>query len=146
MPSDKPKRSDRYDVTGNVEAEYVDEARLVLVNKQQISDLETLQILEEVALARAYESLLTEVRVDTPLNVDLIRHVHERIFGELYEWAGRWRTVWISKPGTTWPPPDFLDQSMREFEANVLRKHRPTKFKMTKTSAGRRRKSKASFW
>lgn len=50
----------------------------------------------------------------------LLRHIHGAIFGELYDWAGRWRTVWISKPGITWPPPDFLDQSMNEYERNTL--------------------------
>ena len=40
-----------------------------------------------------------------------------------FVWAGRWRTVWISKPGTTWPSPDFLDRNMDEFERSVLRKY-----------------------
>ena len=30
--------------------------------------------------------------------------------------------MWISKPGTTWPAPDFLDTNMRACEQNVLRK------------------------
>jgi cell filamentation protein len=120
--SPKPRR-DRYDVSGNVEAQYVDAAQMVLVNKLGIVDLVSLQLAEEEALARAYETLLTEVRADTPMSVDLIRHAHGRIFGDLYTWAGRWRTVWISKPGITWPPPDFLDQAMGEFEDRVLTKY-----------------------
>jgi len=42
------------------------------------------------------------------------------IFGEIYDWAGRWRTVWISKPGITWPPPDFLDRAMGEYQRTIL--------------------------
>ncbi len=53
----------------------------------------------------------------------LVQHVHQRIFGELYDWAGRWRTVWISKPGVTWPPPDFLAEQMSQFENDVLQKY-----------------------
>jgi fido (protein-threonine AMPylation protein) len=113
---DPKKRRDRYDVSGNVEAEYVDAEKTVLVNKKGIRDLETLQVAEEEALAAAYETLLGEVRMDTPMTCDLLRHIHARIFGDLYEWAGRWRTVWISKPGTTWPPPDFLDRTMGGYE------------------------------
>jgi cell filamentation protein len=121
MSKDRPHR-DRYDVSGNIEAEYVDADETVLVNKLGVANLEELQRLEEEGLAKAYETLLGEVRTDTPLSCDLIRYVHERIFGELYAWAGRWRTVNISKPGITWPPPLFLDENMRLFERNVLRR------------------------
>jgi cell filamentation protein len=117
------KHSDRYDVSGNVEAEFVDREQTVLVNKKGITDLRSLQIAEEEGLANAYEALLEEVRLDTPINCDLIRHTHLRIFGDLYDWAGRWRTVWIRKPGITWPPPDFLDQNMQELEQTVLQKY-----------------------
>ncbi len=123
MTKDKDtRRSDRYDVSGNVEAQYVDEAQSVLANKRGITDLATLQFAEEQALASAYETLLAEVRIDTPLSCELIRYVHSRIFGELYEWAGRWRTVNISKPGITWPPPGFIAQNMEAFEREVLLK------------------------
>jgi cell filamentation protein len=108
-------------MSGNVEAEYVDAAGTVLVNKPGIARLDELQRLEEEGLAKAYETLLGEVRVDTPLTCELILHIHARIFGELYAWAGRWRTVGISKPGITWPPPQFLDENMQRYEHNVLR-------------------------
>jgi cell filamentation protein len=123
MAEESKKSRDRYDVSGNVEAQYVDAAGLVLCNKLGITDLATLQAAEEQSLARAYRDLLGEVRTDTPITCDLLCHIHARVFGELYEWAGRWRTVWISKPGITWPAPDFLDANMRALERNVLRKH-----------------------
>lgn len=63
------------------------------------------------------------MRVGTPITCNLIRHIHARIFGGLYEWAGKWRTVWISKPGVTWPAPDFMDDNMRKYEQNVLGKY-----------------------
>jgi cell filamentation protein len=116
-------RPDRYDVSGNIEAEYVDAEQTVLVNRKGITELRSLQVAEEEGLVQAYETLLGEVRLDTPLSCDLLRHIHLRIFGDLYAWAGRWRTVWIRKPGVTWPPPDFLDQNMQEFERTVLRKY-----------------------
>lgn len=46
--AEKPRRSDRYDVSGNVEAQYVDEAQTVLVNKQGIATLEALQSLRRL--------------------------------------------------------------------------------------------------
>jgi cell filamentation protein len=123
MGKEPEQRRDRYDVSGNVEAEYVDAEKTVLKNKQGITDLHTLQVAEEEALAQAYEALLAEVRTDTPMTCELLRHIHLRIFGDLYEWAGRWRTVWVSKPGITWPAPDFLDGNMQEFERAVLSRY-----------------------
>jgi hypothetical protein len=114
---------DRYDISGNAEAEYVDQAEAVLVNKLGVTDLESLQIAEEEGLARAYESLLLELRTDTLLSCDLLRHIHGQIFGEIYEWAGHWRTVNISKAGITWPPAMFVAQAMQEFETKVLSKY-----------------------
>ena len=123
MGKEPDQRRDRYDVSGNVEAEYVDAEKTILKNKQGITDLYTLQVAEEEALAQAYEALFAEVRTDTPMTCELLRHIHLRIFGDLYEWAGRWRTVWVSKPGITWPAPDFLDRNMRAFEREVLGRH-----------------------
>ncbi len=117
------KRPDRYDISGNVEAEYFDADQTVLINKRGITDLAILEALERESLARAYETLLGETRLDTPMTYELLRHVHRRIFGDLYDWAGRWRTVWIRKPGITWPAPDFIDQSMRTWEREVLHKY-----------------------
>jgi cell filamentation protein len=127
MASEPGKHRDRYDVTGNIEAEYVDADQTVLVNKKGINDLEQLQTLEEESLARAYVKLLAEIRVDTLLTSELTRYVHLRIFGELYDWAGRWRSVNISKPGITWPPPSFIDENMAQWEQNFLRKYAPSK-------------------
>lgn len=118
--------SDRYDVSGNIEAQYVDAAQQVLKNKKGITDLHELYIEEENGLAYAYDQLINEVRFDTFMTTELIRYTHSMIFGDLYEWAGRWRTVRISKPGASWPPPDFLDGAMRDFERDILQKHPAT--------------------
>src|SRR5438128_199678 len=116
--AEKPRK--RYDTSGNTEDQYVDDSRTVMVNKLGIAELDALQTAEEQALARAYGQLLREVHTDTPMTCELARHIHAAIFGDIYDWAGRWRTVWISKPGITWPPLDFLDQSMIEYERASL--------------------------
>ncbi|OGC62994.1 hypothetical protein A2264_01860 [candidate division WWE3 bacterium RIFOXYA2_FULL_46_9] len=108
---------------GNVEAEYVDAGKTVLVNRQGIVNLRELYVREEEGLTKAYGELLGEVRTDTALSCGLLQRIHELIFGDLYEWAGRWRTVCISKPGIMWPPPEFLEKGMQEFEETVLRRY-----------------------
>ncbi len=122
------QHSSRYRVNGS-ENEYMDEAKTVLKNKKGITDLHALYVEEEKALARAYELLLDEVRSETPITSELILHAHERIFSNLYDWAGRWRTVTISKPGVTWPPPDYLDAAMNSFEDKILSKYPATGLK-----------------
>lgn len=120
MGRKRKEHPSRYDVSGNVEAQYVDEAQTILVNRRGIADLHELEVAEEECLAAAYEQLLSEVRVDTPMTAELLKHIHGAIFSPLYDWAGRWRTVQISKAGTIWPPPIYLDRSMMEFEQKVL--------------------------
>jgi len=122
----KKKRKNKYDVTGNIEAEFVDEAQQVLINKLGVRDLNSLYIAEEEGLAKAYETLLAEVKIETPMTSELLCHIHSRIFGEIYEWAGRWRTVQISKPGAIWPPPHYLDEAMQTFERDVLEQYPST--------------------
>ncbi|PIR52920.1 hypothetical protein COU76_04050 [Candidatus Peregrinibacteria bacterium CG10_big_fil_rev_8_21_14_0_10_49_10] len=117
-----PQDTSRYSVGGS-ENEYMDVKQTILKNKRGIADLETLQLEEEKALARAYETLFEEVLSDTPITTELLLHVHQVIFGDLYEWAGRWRRVTISKPGVTWPPPDYLNNAMDVFEKDVLSKY-----------------------
>lgn len=55
--------------------------------------------------------------------VACIRGIHASIFSDLFAWAGRWRTVQISKPGAIWPPPHYLDEAMQSFESDVLMKY-----------------------
>ena len=71
----------RYSIGGS-ENEYMDLGQTILKNKKGIADLRALFIEEEKALARAYELLLDEMRSDTPIASDLIKHIHGRIFSE----------------------------------------------------------------
>jgi cell filamentation protein len=114
---------DHYHVSGNVEAQFMDDAQMVLKNKKGMTNAAALGAGEQEALIVAYTTVLGEINAATPLTRELICHIHECIFGGLYEWAGRWRTVWISKPGTTWPSPDYLDGLMSTFEREILRRY-----------------------
>lgn len=122
MPSRRTSHPSRYAVGGS-ESEYMDRKRKVMKNLKGIRDLRSLQKAEEDALVAAYDKLFSTVRSDTPMTVDLLKHIHHTIFSDLYEWAGRLRTVTMSKPGVTWPPPDYLEDAMRSLQQNVLRQY-----------------------
>ena len=123
MTKEPGKHRDRYDVTGNMEAEYVDVDQTVLVNKSGITDLHELQLREEECLVHAYETLLDEIRTDTPLTVELIRYVHHRIFGELYDWAGHAHGEYQQAGGDLASSGVILDQNMAQWEQNFLAKY-----------------------
>ena len=120
MPSNRRNDSSRFPA-GVSENEHMDTERTVMRNLKGFVALEQLQRAEEDALVNAYHTLLLEVRSDTPMSVDLLKHIHSFIFGDIYDWAGRFRTITISKPGVTWPPPEYLDRAMMDFERNVLK-------------------------
>jgi cell filamentation protein len=51
--------------------------------------------------------------------------MHRDWLGEIYEWAGRYRTVELSKGGFGWPPAHLVPDNMARFEAGLLREHTP---------------------
>jgi len=57
----------------------------------------------------------------TAITLDTIQKIHREMFEAIYPWAGEWRTVTISKAGTTWDVP-FHDMwiAMKNFETNTL--------------------------
>ena len=89
-PEQKPSREDRYDVSGNVEAQYVDQAQTVMVNKQGVTDLRDLEQLEEEGLFRAYEALWRNAYRYTDDGRPPAAYPPADLRA-LYEWAGRWR-------------------------------------------------------
>jgi cell filamentation protein len=67
------------------------------------------------------EILLTEsLTADTIFSVDYIKNIHFQAFKELYSFAGKYRTVNVSKDGFMFPAAEFLPQSMETFENEIL--------------------------
>jgi cell filamentation protein len=64
----------------------VDDNLLGLTNKQDIN------IYEASGITKA-ELLLQELEMDSRFDISLILTLHRIAFGELYEWAGKWRTI-----------------------------------------------------
>ena len=70
----------------------------------------------EEALAR-FETAMTTQRLDEPLPAGrlTIRHycaVHRHLFQDIYRWAGRYRTVRISKGGNAFCYPEHIQREM----------------------------------
>lgn len=70
----------------------------ILKNKMGITDIKELQYTEAVLLRDAYDHFFRLLREGKlKLNLGLLFEIHKYFLGSLYTWAGKARTVNISK-------------------------------------------------
>ena len=94
----------RYDANGP-ESEFQPGSRgRVLRNRRGITSVRQLEREESEALLAATQQSMDETRVDQRFAAGDIRLMHQQWLGELYAWAGKYRTVNISKGGRSYLP------------------------------------------
>lgn len=86
----------------------------VPINKLEIKELEILTEIEKELLVRTYEKLHNELNEEIEFNEKYLSKVHETIFAPLYTWAGKYRTVNISKGESMFCPYLNLDSFSKE--------------------------------
>lgn len=119
------KKSGRYRPQG-IEAEHEPGSRgRVLRNLQGIRSAREMAEAETTALIEASERLTHEVRVDQRFTADDLRHVHRTWLGELYSWAGEYRSVNLSKGGLIFAAAREVPRCMAELERGPLSEHTP---------------------
>ncbi|MGH9899066.1 MAG: Fic/DOC family protein [Pyrinomonadaceae bacterium] len=113
---------DRYDTSGNIEDEYYP-GTAVLKNREEIRDSMDLLERETEFLVAAYEEVFT--RFDESLTADLrfFYSLHNRVFGALFEWAGRPRTVQIAKGSTPFCPSQNIAAMLHGLFAELKQHH-----------------------
>jgi cell filamentation protein len=102
---------DRYDTTGNPEDEYYP-GTSVLINLEEIRDEEELLERETELQLAAYQEIFTSFDESLLPDLSFFYYLHHMIFSSLFSWAGRPRTVGISKGGTPFCPPQNIDGMM----------------------------------
>lgn len=90
-------------------------------------DLEEIHRREDEGVARAMEFVasLLDRPEPAPLTVNLVRQIHRELLGEIYPFAGEWRTVDLHKGDgpTRWPlPPCGIQPLMDVLDRDVLSK------------------------
>lgn len=80
--------------------------------------------LRDAALLEAFELEMTSVRAEEPLPDGLFdpahyRAVHRHLFQDVYDWAGRYRTVRTSKDGHMFCFPENIEHSMMNLFARL---------------------------
>ena len=89
---------DRYDTTGNPEDQYYP-GTSVLINLEDIRDPEKLLDRETERQLAAYEEIFRLFDEEITPDLPFFYYLHHLMFSPFFVWAGRPRTVGISKGG-----------------------------------------------
>lgn len=108
------KNVNKYSVPDNQ-----DEAE-VLPNLLGIKTKREIDIAEFTGFFEAQEYFIETLTPETVFNLKYLYSIHKKAFGHLYSFAGKLRTVNMSKGGFVFPAARFLPEQIEEFERNIL--------------------------
>lgn len=117
--------TDRYDVAGP-EGEFESgSGNKVLKNTLGIKSLHEIEQVESDLLLTTQESLINIIEVDHRFTANDICSFHRMWLENLYEWAGKYRRVHMSKDGFRFASPMQIEECMVELEKGPLKNHTP---------------------
>ncbi|GJM06888.1 MAG: cell filamentation protein [marine bacterium B5-7] len=118
------KNSDRYAIPGNENYE-PGSSDTVLKNYLQITSKEKIEHIEAIELRRAELELAELVKQNQTLTARDICNFHELWLGDIYAFAGQYRTVNMSKSGFPFAAPTLIPTLMQTFEVDFLKRYTP---------------------
>lgn len=120
------RNSSRYRTATGVEGETEPGSRgRVLRKLLGITGKRDMDRAEADALLRSQSSFFQRITPATRFTASLICDMHRAWLGDIYEWAGRYRTVELEKGGFRWPPAFRVPTNMATFENGLLSKNTP---------------------
>lgn len=84
---------------------------------------------EAVALQQAESSLFQMYGQNHQFSAEDIRHIHRIWLGRIYEWAGQYRGIDLTRNGFRFAHARFIPEQMDEFERKFLKQYTPCIFK-----------------
>lgn len=124
------KKDGRYDVTGLTEAQFEPGSNeLVLKNRLGIKSPQEMDVAEARALERAMENFIESYGESHRFTASDLSALHKDWLGEIYDWAGQYRQVNISKDGFPFAAAAQIPKLMSSFERDVLQQNTPCNFK-----------------
>ncbi|NVL89568.1 MAG: Fic family protein [Desulfobacterales bacterium] len=124
------KKGERYDVSGLIEAQYEPGSNnTVLRNLFGIIDPHEMDRVEVRSLAKTTDIFIREYDQEHQFSATDICSFHKTWLGEIYEWAGRYRNVNITKDDFTFAMAAQIPKLMEQFEQNQLARYTPCIFK-----------------
>ena len=116
----------RYDTAGNVEAQFEPGSNgRVLANKLGVADAEEMADIELDLLNRLHEDTLGSVEADQRMTVADVCEWHRRWLGNVYVWAGRYRTVNMGKGNFQFAASRQIPRLMDNLDNEILSTHTP---------------------
>ena len=94
----------------------------ILPNKLGITTLHEIEKSEMEGFYFAYKILFEKLNTKTKFNIKYIFSIHKTALDHLYVFAGKSRTVNMSKGGFMFPPAKFLIETLDKFETDILEK------------------------
>lgn len=123
------KKDGRYDVSGLTEAQFEPGSNdQVLQNRLHITSSQAMDEAEARALEKAVLELVGNYDERHRFTAADICKLHKRWLGEVYEWAGEYRQVNISKGDFPFAAAARVPALMVEFERDVLARYTPCNF------------------
>lgn len=92
----------------------------IIPNKMNIADLDRLEIAEAEGFVTAQIDLRSALNPGTRFDLNYVMRIHKLALGHLYEFAGKPRTVDMSKGGFAFPSALHLPATLQSFERNML--------------------------
>lgn len=130
------KKGGRYDTSALIEDQYEHGSnKRVLRNKLGIKTKREMNLIEKQELLRVMNEVLGIFDKTHRFTADDICWIHKIWFGNIYEWAGKYRQVNVSKGNFPFAPAAQVPKLMEEFEKGPLRKFTPCNFDTFKAIA-----------
>jgi len=137
---------DRYDVSDLPEAQLEPGSNgLVLKNLLGITSKHIMDEVEARALEQAMDILVRAYGETHRFTSTVLCDCHRTWFGEIYEWAGHYRRVNVSKDGFLFAAAAQVPALMDQFERDVLRRCTPCRF-TSRARLFRRWRKRMSSW
>jgi len=124
------KKDGRYDVSGLTETQFEPGSNeLVLKNRLGIKSAQEMDVAEARALERAMSNFIGSYGERHRFTAADLSALHKNWLGEIYEWAGKYRQVNISKNDFPFAAAAQVPKLMSFFEREVLQRNTPCNFK-----------------
>ena len=118
--------SDKYDTSQNPEGQFQPGSNdEVLLNKLGITEPGEINEVELGLLDELTKVLLEEIEVDERINAADLCEWHRRWLGNVFIWAGQYRTVNMGKDGFQFAAAHLIQNLMQTFEAKFLNQYTP---------------------
>ena len=124
------KKSQRYDISHLTESQFEPGSRgRVLRNLLHITRKREMDVIEAERYALVQPKLMAMFTKDHRFTAADICAIHQAWLGDVYEWAGQYRQVNVSKGDFSFAMALHVPKLMQDFEKGPLKEYTPCRFK-----------------